>query len=221
MDSSTTQPGAPRAVTRPLLVAGRPADAVRQARRLAWVANAWHAAEFGIALGAGVAAGSIALVGFGIDSLIEAAAGLVILWRLGAHRVDSALAERRAQQLVAAGFGLLAAYVGTESIRTFLGSQHPDPSWVGIGLAAFTAPAMPLLARAKRRLGQRLGSSAAVSEAEQNMLCAYLSVALLTGLVLNAAAGWWWADPAAALVIAAVALGEGVSAWRGKSCDCC
>jgi divalent metal cation (Fe/Co/Zn/Cd) transporter len=106
-------------------------------------------------------------------------------------------------------------------VRDLIGAHHPAVSWVGIGLAAFTAPTMPLLARAKRRVGQALNSSATVSEAGQNMICAYLSVALLVGLLLNALAGWWWADPAAALVIAALATKEGVESWRGESCDCC
>ncbi|MGZ4338270.1 MAG: cation transporter, partial [Gaiellaceae bacterium] len=107
------------------------------------------------------------------------------------------------------------------SVRTLLGGHHPEASWVGIGLAAFTAPTMPLLARAKRKVGQKLGSSATVSEAGQNMICAYLSVALLVGLLLNALVGWWWADPAAALVIAGVAAREGRESWQGESCECC
>jgi divalent metal cation (Fe/Co/Zn/Cd) transporter len=117
---------------------------------------------------------------------------------------------------------MLAAYVGVEAIRTLVGGDHPETSWVGIGLAAFTAPTMPLLARAKRRVGRRLGSAATVSEGAQNMVCAYLSVALLAGLLANALAGWWWADPAAALVIAAVALREGRESWKGEACcDAC
>jgi divalent metal cation (Fe/Co/Zn/Cd) transporter len=164
---------------------------------------------------------SIALIGFGFDSLIESLAGFIIVWRFGLRRRDSEAAERRAQQLVAVSFFVLAAYVGIEAMRTLFGEQHPEVSWIGIGLAAFTAPTMPLLARAKRRVGRALGSSATVGEAEQNMVCAYLSVALLLGLVLNAAFGWWWADPAAALVIAAVAVREGQEAWRGDACDCC
>jgi divalent metal cation (Fe/Co/Zn/Cd) transporter len=188
---------------------------------LAWGGNAWHALECAIAVGAGIAAGSVALVGFGADSLIEALAGFIILWRFADRRSDSIHAERRAQQLVAASYALLVVYVVVESLRTLLGGQHPDTSWVGIGLAAFTAPAMPLLALAKRRVGRRLGSAALVSEAGQNRICAYLSLALLVGLLANALAGWWWADPAAALVIAAVAAREGVESWRGESCECC
>src|SRR5204862_7013515 len=115
-------------------------------------------------------------------------------------------------------FYVLAAYVGEEAIRTLASGDHPGTSWVGIGLAAFTAPTMPLLALAKRRVGTELNSSATVKEGAQNMLCAYLSVALLVRLLINAVAGWWWADPAAALFIAAVALKEGRESWRGEGC---
>ena len=193
----------------------------RRARLLAWGGNAWHLVEFAIAVGAGIAAGSVALVGFGIDSAIEALAGGVIVWLFSGGRGSSQTAERRAQQLIAASYALLVAYIGVEAIRDLAGSHHPVVSWVGIGLAAFTAPTMPLLARAKRNVGRKLNSSATVSEAGQNMICAYLSVALLVGLLANALLGWWWADPAAALVIAAVAAREGVESWRGDSCDCC
>ena len=193
----------------------------RRARLLAWGGNAWHVVEFALAVGAGIAAGSVALVAFGIDSVIEALAGGVIVWLFSGGRGSSQVAERRAQQLIAASYAVLVAYVGVEAGRDLLGSHHPEASWVGIGLAAFTAPTMPLLARAKRNVGRRLASSATVSEASQNMICAYLSIALLVGLLANALLGWWWADPAAALVIAAVAAKEGIDAWRGDSCDCC
>ena len=193
----------------------------QRAKLLAWGGNAWHVVEFAIAVGAGIAAGSVALVGFGIDSVIEALAGGVIVWLFSGGRGASGQAERRAQRLIAASYAILVAYIAVEATRDLLGSQHPQASWVGIGLAAFTAPTMPLLARAKRNVGRKLNSSATVSEASQNMICAYLSVALLVGLLANALAGWWWADPAAALVIAAVAAREGVESWRGESCDCC
>jgi divalent metal cation (Fe/Co/Zn/Cd) transporter len=193
----------------------------RQARLLAWGGIGWHFIEFGIALGAGVAAGSIALIGFGADSLIEALAGFVVLWLFTGRRIGSPGAERTAQKLVAASFYLLAAYVGVEAVRTILGGHHPGTSWVGVGLAAFTAPTMPLLAMLKRRIGRQLHSSAAVKEASQTQLCAYLSVALLVGLLANALVGWWWADPLAAVVIAAVAVREGRESWRGDACDCC
>lgn len=194
----------------------------RRARLLAWGGNAWHLAEFAIALGAGVAAGSIALIGFGIDSLIEGAAGFVIVWRFSGTRLRSETSERRAQVLIAVSYFILAAYVGIESVRTLLGGDHPEASWVGIALAAVTAPTMPLLARAKRNVGRQLGSSATTSEAEQNMICAYLSVALLIGLGANAVLRWWWADPAAALMIAGIAFREGLESWRGEACcDAC
>jgi divalent metal cation (Fe/Co/Zn/Cd) transporter len=191
---------------------------VRRARLLAWSGIAWHFIEFAIAIGAGIAASSIALIGFGADSLIESVAGFIVLWRFAASRSHSDSAERRAQQLIAVSFFVLAAYVGAEAIRTLIGQTHPEASWIGIGLAAFTAPTMPLLALAKRRVGDRLGSAATVQEGVQNMICAYLSVALLAGLLANALAGWWWADPLAALVIVAVALREGRESWRGEGC---
>jgi divalent metal cation (Fe/Co/Zn/Cd) transporter len=193
----------------------------RQARWLAWGGIAWHFIEFGIAVGAGIAASSIALLGFGIDSLIEALAGFVVLWLFTGRRINSPTAERRAQQMIAVSFYVLAAYIGIEAIRSLAGGHEPDASWVGIGLAAFTAPTMPLLATAKRRIGHKLSSSAAVQEASQTQLCAYLSVALLVGLGANALLGWWWADPITALAIAAVALREGRESWMGDSCDCC
>ena len=193
----------------------------QRARLLAWGGNAWHLIEFVIAVAAGIAAGSIALIGFGFDSLIEAVAGFLIVWLFTGSRLVSETAERRAQQLIASSYFLLATYVAVESVRTLVGGIHPETSWVGIALAAVTAPTMPLLARAKRRVGHALGSSATVGEAEQNMICAYLSVALLVGLGLNGAFGWWWADPAAAFVIAGVAAREGVESWRGEHCDCC
>jgi divalent metal cation (Fe/Co/Zn/Cd) transporter len=194
----------------------------RRARLLARGGIGWHIIEFAIAIAAGLAAGSIALIGFGADSLIEALAGAVVLWLFTGNRRGSHTAERRAQRLIAASFFLLAAYVGVESLRTLAGGGHPKPSWIGIGLAALTAPTMPLLARAKRRIGNQLHSAATVKEASQTQLCAYLSIALLLGLGANAVAGWWWADPIAALVIAAVAIKEGRESWRGEGCcDAC
>lgn len=163
----------------------------------------------------------MALIGFGLDSLIEVAAAGVVIWLFSGGRGSSHMAERRAQQLIAASYALLVLYIGVEAIRDLLGSHHAEVSWLGIGLAAFTAPTMPLLARAKRNVGRKLNSSATVSEASQNMICAYLSIALLAGLLANALVGWWWADPVAALVIATVAAKEGAESWRGDSCDCC
>jgi divalent metal cation (Fe/Co/Zn/Cd) transporter len=190
----------------------------RRARLLAWGGIGWHFIEFGIALGAGIAASSIALIGFGADSLIEALAGFVVLWLFTGTRRGSQLAERRAQQMISVSFYVLAVYVTVEATRTLVNGDHPATSWVGVGLAAFTALTMPLLAAAKRRVGNHLHSAAAVKEASQTSLCAYLSVALLIGLLANAVAGWWWADPAAALVIAAFAVKEGRESWRGEGC---
>jgi divalent metal cation (Fe/Co/Zn/Cd) transporter len=194
----------------------------QQARLLAWGGIGYHLLEAAIAVGAGLAAGSIALIGFGADSLIESLAGLVVLWLFTGSRLGSHTAERRAQQLVALSFFVLAAYVAVESLRSLIGGHEPAASWVGIGLAAFTAPTMPLLAAWKRRVGRGLNSSAAVKEASQTQLCAYLSIALLIGLGANALLGLWWMDPAAALVIAAVAIKEGRESWRGDGCcdDC-
>jgi divalent metal cation (Fe/Co/Zn/Cd) transporter len=206
----------------PLARSAERAKLQRRARLLAWLGIGWHFVEFTIALFAGIAAGSIALIGFGADSLIESLAGLVVIWLFTGARLTSPTAERRAQQLIAVSFFVLAAYVTAEASRTLVAGDEPETSWIGIGLAAFTAPTMPLLAVAKRRIGEKLRSSATVKEGAQNMVCAYLSVALLIGLSLNALLDWWWADPAAALVIAAVALREGRDSWRGKGCcDVC
>jgi len=193
---------------------------VRRARALAWLGIGWHVVEAAIAILAGVAASSIALIGFGADSLIESVAGFIVLWRFATARASSADAERRAQRLIAISFYVLAAYVAVEAVRSLTGGHEPSTSWAGIALAAFTAATMPPLAIAKARVGTRLGSSATKSEGRQNMLCAYLSLGLLAGLGANALLGWWWADPIAALAIAGVAVREGRDAWRGED-SCC
>jgi divalent metal cation (Fe/Co/Zn/Cd) transporter len=192
-----------------------PAQLVRRARLLAWIGLGWHGIEAGVAIAAGVIAGSVALVGFGADSLIELAAGLVVLWRLASAR---AISERRAQQVIAVSFYLLSAYVAVEATRSLAAGDSPAVSWLGIGLSVLTLATMPPLANAKARVAERLGSSATKSESRQTMLCAYLSAGLLLGLALNALLGWWWADPLTALGIAAVAVKEGRDAWRGEAC---
>jgi divalent metal cation (Fe/Co/Zn/Cd) transporter len=191
---------------------------VSRARQLAWLGVAWHAVEMAVAIAAGLAAGSIALIGFGADSLVESLAGLTVIWRFGEARTASDAAERRAQRLIGVSFFAVAVYVAVEAIRTLAGGIHPEASWVGIALAAVTLATMPPLAAAKARVGERLGSSATKSEGRQNLLCAYLSAGLLIGLGSNALLGWWWADPATALLIAAVAVREGREAWRGEAC---
>jgi divalent metal cation (Fe/Co/Zn/Cd) transporter len=207
-----------------LPLASAPRDSlIRRARFLARLGLAWHAVEATVAIAAGVAASSIALVGFGADSLVESVAGVVLLWRLGERRAQSQNAERRAQRLIGLSFWLIAAYVGVEAIRSLVGGNEPSVSYVGIGLATVTLATMPPLAAAKTRVAHQLGSAATRSEGRQNLLCAYLSAALLVGLGANAAFGWWWADQVTALLIAGVAVHEGRDAWRGEGCadGCC
>jgi divalent metal cation (Fe/Co/Zn/Cd) transporter len=195
---------------------------VRRARFLARLGLAWHGIEAAVAIVAGTVAGSIALIGFGADSLVESLAGITVLWRFADARHASERAERRAQQLIGASFYVIAAYISVEAVRTLVGGAHPEASWVGIGLAAVTLATMPPLATAKARVGDQLHSSATKSEGRQNLLCAYLSAALLIGLGANALFGWWWADPVTALLIAAVAVNEGRDAWQGEAWrDCC
>jgi divalent metal cation (Fe/Co/Zn/Cd) transporter len=204
----------------PLVVSPAPPrrQLVARARLLAWLGIGWHAIEAVVAIGAGIVAGSIALVGFGADSVVESIAGLVLLWRFGGDRHSSEAAERRAYRLIGVSFYVIAAYVAIEAARQLIDGAHPEVSWVGIGLAAVTLLAMPPLARAKARVAEQLHSAATRAEGRQNMLCAYLSAALLVGLGANAIAGWWWADPITALVIAAVAIREGRDSWRGEGC---
>jgi divalent metal cation (Fe/Co/Zn/Cd) transporter len=193
----------------------------RRARALTYLGLGWHVLEAAVAIGAGVVAGSVALIGFGADSVIEVGAGLVVLWLVTGGRVSSGDSERRAQRLIAASFVLLAAYVTIESAHDLVGGHHPATSWLGVGLAAITLAVMPPLAAAKRRVAAALESSAVASESRQTILCAYLSAALLIGLLANAIVGWWWADPIGALLIGAVALREARDAWHGGSCTCC
>jgi len=201
----------------PLITPER-ARLVHRARQLAWAANAWHLIEFAVAVAAGVAASSTALIGFGADSVIEALAGFIVIWRFSGGRSESHQAEVRAQRLVGVSFFILAAYVTAETLRTLAAGHHPAVSWPGIALAAFSATTMPLLSVAKHRLGHRLDSVATVREGRQNMVCAYLSVALLVGLGANATFGAWWADSLTAVLIAGVAVREGIESWRGEAC---
>jgi divalent metal cation (Fe/Co/Zn/Cd) transporter len=197
------------------------ADYLRFARRakwLSWASLGYMAVEGLVAVAAGIVAGSIALIGFGIDSAIEGFASVVIVWRFTAWRTLSEAAEGRAQKLVAIQFFILAPYVGIEAVRALINGNHPDESIVGIALAASSVIVMPWLGRAKQRIGSLIGSSATASEGKQNLLCAYLAGALLVGLVGNALFGAWWLDPLVALFIAYVAVKEGREAWRGDAC---
>jgi divalent metal cation (Fe/Co/Zn/Cd) transporter len=194
---------------------------VRRAKSLAWLGLGWHVVEAAVAIGAGAVAGSVALIGFGADSIVESIAALVLVWRFAEARSLSEDAERRAQKVIGASFYLIAAYVAVDATRTLVDGARPDPSWIGIGLAAITVVTMPPLARAKARVGAKLHSAATTSEGRQNLLCAYLAVALLVGLGANALFELWWLDPVAAYVVVAVAVKEGAEAWRGDGCDAC
>jgi len=190
----------------------------RRARLLSWLSLAWMTVEGAVAILAGIAAGSIALIGFGIDSAIEGFASVVIVWRFTGARVFSDAAESRAQKLVAIQFFVLAPYVAVESVRALFNGDRPEETLVGIALAAGSVVVMPVLGIAKQRLADRLGSAATKGEGRQNMLCAYLAGALLVGLLGNALLGAWWLDPAVGLLIAYVAVQEGREAWRGDAC---
>src|SRR3954447_189468 len=192
--------------------------AVKKVKLLSWLSLVWMGAEGTIAIVAGILAGSIALVGFGIDSAIEGFASGIIIWRFTGARMHSHAAEERAQKLVAIQFFLLAPYVAIEAVHKLISGEHPSTSWLGMALTASSLIGMPLLGLAKVRLAHQLGSAATKGEGNQNLLCAYLAGAVLLGLAGNAAFGIWWLDPAAALVIAGVAVREGMETWRGEGC---
>jgi divalent metal cation (Fe/Co/Zn/Cd) transporter len=205
-------------VAAPAITRERYAEVARRIRLLSWLSLAWMTVEGGVAIAAGIVAGSIALVGFGLDSAIEGFASVVIIWRFAGARLFSDAAERRAQQLVAIQFFVLAPYVAYESVGALVAGDRADVSPVGIALAVASLVAMPLLGIAKQRLANQIGSAATAGEGRQNMLCAYLAAALLIGLLGNAVAGAWWLDPIVGLLIAGVAVKEGVDAWRGRGC---
>jgi divalent metal cation (Fe/Co/Zn/Cd) transporter len=188
----------------------------RRAQVLAGASVTYNVVEAVIAIAAGLAAGSVALIGFGLDSVVEVSSGLIILWQFR-HRLPESR-ERQALRLMAFSFFALAAYVTFESVRALFFGGEPEASPVGIGLAIASLIIMPFLSWAQRRTGRALGSDAVVADSTQTLLCTYLSAVLLVGLVLNASLGWGWADPIAGLVIAAVAMREGVEAWKGKGC---
>ncbi|CUR54315.1 cation diffusion facilitator family transporter [Nocardioides sp.] len=188
----------------------------RRAQLLAASSVTYNVLEAVVAISAGVAAGSVALVGFGLDSTVEVSSGLIILWQFRHPLPESR--ERRALRLLAVSFFVLAAYVGFESVRALMTGVSPEVSRVGIGLAMASLVVMPFLSWAQRRTGTELGSQAVQADGTQTLLCTYLSAVLLVGLLLNAWLGWSWADPFAGLVIAAVALREGWQAWQGEGC---
>jgi len=201
----------------------RPA-VVRHGRRLEYFTIAWNALEGLVAVVAGAIAGSISLVSFGIDSFIEVTSGSVLLWRMtvDAEVQRRELNERRALRIVGVCFLLLAAYLAYESVRDFLSRRAPEHSVPGIVLACISLVVMPLLSRAKRKVGRALGSAAMQADAKQTEFCTYLSAILLAGLLLNALFGLWWADPMAALIMAPIIAKEGIGGLQGKACEeCC
>ena len=200
------------------------ADLVRRGRLLAWFTIAWNALEGLVGIAAGIAAGSIALIGFGVDSYVEVFAGGVVLWRLSKEGLGQHLseaAERRATRLIALTFFALAIGIGSESIRKLITGSEPEESVVGLVLAVVSLIVMPLLARAKRRVGVALDSQALQADATETSLCVWLSAILLAGLGLNALFGWWWADPLAGLAIVYVAAREGWENWNAEELDDC
>lgn len=188
----------------------------RHARRLAWVTITWNVIEAVVAIVAGSAAGSIALIGFGLDSTIEVLSAFVIVWQLRGLEKNR---ERTALKLIAISFYVLAGYVTVQGLVDLTSRSEPNSSPVGIGLAIASLIVMPALTAAKRRTGRLMGSSTVIADSNQTKLCVYLSVILLGGLILNAAIGWWWADPVAALAIGMLAINEGRRAWHGETCD--
>jgi divalent metal cation (Fe/Co/Zn/Cd) transporter len=192
----------------------------RLAKLLASLTLVWLGIEGAVGVVAGIIAGSIALVAFGLDSAIEGLASVIVIWRFTGSRTSSAEAERRAQKWVAISFFLLAPYVAAEAIETLIEGAVAETSWLGIALTAGTLVICPWLGRAKQRIGEQLGSRATYGEGMQNLLCAILAGAVLVGLAANTFFGLWWLDPAIALAIAAICVREGQKAWRGEECGC-
>jgi divalent metal cation (Fe/Co/Zn/Cd) transporter len=198
---------------------------LRRALRLEWLTVGWNVAEGLIAVAAALAAGSVALLGFGIDSFVESASGGILVWRLLAERRNAAdlhateRLDRRARKLVALSLFALALYVAVDASMALWRSERPDASPVGIALTCVSMVVMLWLAQAKRRAAAGLGSRALAADAFQTTACWWLSIITLAGIGLNAAFGWWWADPVAALGMTPLLVREGVEAWRGE--DCC
>jgi divalent metal cation (Fe/Co/Zn/Cd) transporter len=193
----------------------------RRARLLSLVSIAWMTVEAGAAIASAVIAGSVALLGFGLDSLIELASAGTILWLYTGNRHSSGSAERRAQRVIAICFLALALYIASDAIDTLVVDTHPETSWPGLAVAAGAIVLMPLLARAKNQVAAQLASTATASDAAQSWLCAISAAAVLFSILANALLGWWWLDPATGLGIAALAVHEGRQAWTGHVCADC
>lgn len=188
----------------------------RRVRLLVGATISYNVVEAIVAISAGTVASSTALIGFGLDSIIEVASATAVAWQFSG--ADPEARERTALKAIALSFFALAAYVTVESIRALLNAEPAKHSTIGIGLAAVSLLVMPFLSYAQRRAGRELRSASAVADSKQTLLCTYLSGVLLVGLLLNSLLGWWWSDPIVALVIAAVAIKEGREAWRGEHC---
>jgi divalent metal cation (Fe/Co/Zn/Cd) transporter len=195
------------------------ASLVSRVKLISWLSLGFMVIEAVVGIYAGVAANSIALIGWGIDSTIEGVASLIIIWRFTGDRIHSIEAERTAQKVVAVSFFLLAPYVAVEAVRHLASGSEAKASLVGIALALSSVALMPLFGYAKKRVGNRLRSAATAGEGTQNILCAYLSVAILIGLTANALFGFWWADPVVALLVAVVAIQAGLRTWGGEGCS--
>ena len=191
---------------------------IARVKLISWLSLVWMTAEGVIGTIAGIMANSIALIGYGVDSTITGVASVIIIWRFSGDRVDFDHAEVRAQKIVAITFFLLAPYIIVAAIHHLITGSEAQTSWLGIGLAIVSVTLMPLFGRAKKRIGDRLQSPATTGEGTQNILCAYLSLAILIGLAASAILGLWWADPPVALIVATVALQTGARTWRGESC---
>jgi divalent metal cation (Fe/Co/Zn/Cd) transporter len=187
----------------------------RTALALAWATIAWNSLEAVVAIVSGERAGSIALIGFGLNSVVEVGSAVVVVWQFSGADVER---EQRALKLIAGSFFVFAAYVAAQAAWDLAARSQPGESVPGIVLAALSLLVMPVLALAKRRVGQHMSSRTVVADSGQTMLCSYLSAILLVGLVANATFGWWWADPIAALAIAGLAVREGRAAWQGETC---
>jgi divalent metal cation (Fe/Co/Zn/Cd) transporter len=203
----------------PTPTADRRAHLSRRSLHLAYATAGYNLFEGLVAVAAGAAASSTALWGFGLDSFIEVSSALVVIWQFRARVPEDR--ERLALRGIAVSFFALAAWITVDAIRSLLDADRPATSPVGIGIVVASVIVMPLLVRVKRRTGRELGSATVMADSVQTMLCTYLSVIVLAGLLLNTLLGWWWADPVAALAIAGVAVREGVEAWGGEACDDC
>jgi divalent metal cation (Fe/Co/Zn/Cd) transporter len=198
---------------------GQHARLIRRVKWISWIGLVWLLVDGAIGMTAGITANSVALIGWGLDCAIQAVASLVIIWRFTGERIHSDTAERTAQKVVALSFFLLAPYIVVTAVDHLATGNASHTSWLGIALAGTDALLMPLLGRAKKRVGLALSSHATTSEGRQNILCAYLSLGVLLGLATNPLLGWWWMDPIVGIGVAVVVVQAGVGTWRKETCE--